>query len=191
VELAQTVGARTACRLLGASRATVNRHRSELTSRASVVQRQKSYRRFADLERQAILDAAHSERFLDQSVREIYATVLDTIGTLRRSRPVQCRWAEIERDDELAPAASSESRTNLSGREKSRARSSSQPVSVKRLYDIGPGNVVWKRGNRRTRVLWPALWRISAVRNVSMILRPPEFVNLRRDFGSVDIGSRL
>ncbi len=36
-----------------------------------------SHRRLTDLERQAILDTAHSERFADLSVREIYAALLD------------------------------------------------------------------------------------------------------------------
>jgi putative transposase len=36
-----------------------------------------SHRRFDDVERMAILDACHSERFCDKSVREIYATLLD------------------------------------------------------------------------------------------------------------------
>jgi len=34
-------------------------------------------RRLGDDERQAILDAAHSERFADLNAREIYATLLD------------------------------------------------------------------------------------------------------------------
>ena len=76
-ELAEMVGERPACRLLGASRATLQRHRAKsiLSSPASV--RGASHRRLTDVERQAILDAAHSERFIDQSVREIYATLLD------------------------------------------------------------------------------------------------------------------
>lgn len=36
-----------------------------------------SHRRLSESERRAILDAAHSERFCDKSVREIYATLLD------------------------------------------------------------------------------------------------------------------
>ncbi len=76
-ELARTVGDRMACRLLGASRATLNRHRAEPTFRAAAPPRVSLYRRLTDLERQAILDGTHSDRFMDQSVREIYATLLD------------------------------------------------------------------------------------------------------------------
>ncbi len=49
--------------------------RANLSSRG--VQGIVACRRLSEHERQAILDAAHSERFADFSVREIYATLLD------------------------------------------------------------------------------------------------------------------
>jgi putative transposase len=76
-DLAKTIGERAACLLFGASRATLNRHRAEPALRAPVSPRRPSYRRLTQFERQAILDAAHSERFRDQAAREIYATSLD------------------------------------------------------------------------------------------------------------------
>ena len=61
--------------MLGSSRATIARHRKPLIT---VVNRSRiSHRRLSESEQQAILDAAHSERFADLSVREIYATLLD------------------------------------------------------------------------------------------------------------------
>jgi putative transposase len=72
--LATMVGDRSACRLLGQSRATLHRHRKP---QATKTRQLRSIRRLSASERQAILDAAHSERFADLSVREIYATLLD------------------------------------------------------------------------------------------------------------------
>jgi len=69
------IGMRAACRLLGASRATMaRRKRLPHPKRAAV---RSSHRRFRHSERMAILAACHSERFCDKSVREIYATLLD------------------------------------------------------------------------------------------------------------------
>ena len=75
-ELAITIGERCACSTLGVSRATLRRFR---TPRAASPQSPKraSHRRLTDDECQAILDAAHSDRFTDLSAREIYATLLD------------------------------------------------------------------------------------------------------------------
>jgi putative transposase len=72
--LATMVGHRSACRLLGVPRATIYRHRQPPKTASC---RRRSIRRLSAAERQAILDAAHSERFADLSVREIYATLLD------------------------------------------------------------------------------------------------------------------
>jgi putative transposase len=61
--------------MLGASRATMARRKQLREEKARLAR--PSHRRLGDHERQAILDAAHSERFCDKSVREIYATLLD------------------------------------------------------------------------------------------------------------------
>ena len=89
-DLAAVVGERRACALLGVARATAQRRRHAMpASRTSHGQRG-SHRQLSAGERQAILDAAHSERFADLSVREIYATLLDegtylgSIATLYR-----------------------------------------------------------------------------------------------------------
>jgi len=88
IDLAGEIGKRAACRLIGAFRATLAR-RGKITTSAPVGAR-RSHRRLGEHERQAILDAAHSVRFADLSVREIYATLLDegvylgSIATLYR-----------------------------------------------------------------------------------------------------------
>lgn len=73
--LAEEIGERAACSVLGASRATMQRHRNGKPS--SPKARPPSHRRLNVAERQEMLDIAHSERFCDQSIREIYATLLD------------------------------------------------------------------------------------------------------------------
>ena len=74
-ELGHDIGRRAACRTLGISRATLDRHALPHTPR--VATSRWSHRRLNEAEQQAILDAAHSERFADLSVREFYATLLD------------------------------------------------------------------------------------------------------------------
>lgn len=74
-ELAQNIGERAACRYLGAARATMQRHEKSAISRPR--RSRVAPRRLGADERQAILDLAHSERFADLSVREIFATLLD------------------------------------------------------------------------------------------------------------------
>lgn len=66
---------RAACRMLGVSRATMARRKQRREEKARSVRT--SHRRLGEHERKAILDAAHSERFCDKSVREIYAILLD------------------------------------------------------------------------------------------------------------------
>jgi putative transposase len=75
-ELAEEVGERSACRLVGVARATTIRHRRPAIV-ASATRVRSSHRRFSEAERQAIRDVAHTRRFTDLSVREIYATLLD------------------------------------------------------------------------------------------------------------------
>jgi putative transposase len=86
--LAETVGTRAACRLLAIPRPTVYQHRKPAHEKSR--RTRTSPRRLSSAERQAILDAAHADRFADLSVREIYATLLDegvylgSISTLYR-----------------------------------------------------------------------------------------------------------
>ena len=64
-----------ACRLLGASRATL--HRSRTPRKLSPGRIRRSHRVIQENEYSTILERLHEERFIDLSVREIYATLLD------------------------------------------------------------------------------------------------------------------
>jgi putative transposase len=72
-ELAITIGTAPACRALGVARASFYRRGK---SAAAKVRRQ-SARALSDKERQDVLEVLHSERFMDQAPREVYATLLD------------------------------------------------------------------------------------------------------------------
>lgn len=74
-EVAATVGIAPACRALGMARSTLYRHRQPASE--GVVQTRKSYRALTEVERENVLSVLHSERFVDQSPAEIYATLLD------------------------------------------------------------------------------------------------------------------
>ena len=74
--LASRAGIAKACRSLGVSRATLYRHRKRIPSGVSQI-RLPSPRRLADEERGAVLEALHSERFVDKSPGEVFATLLD------------------------------------------------------------------------------------------------------------------
>lgn len=65
----------TACQALGVSRATLYRNTRPAPPRC-VAQRAPSPRRVSDAERAEILHAFHSAEFGDQSVMEVYATLL-------------------------------------------------------------------------------------------------------------------
>lgn len=71
----QKYGTRVACRLLGASRATLHRQRHRKPK--AVIAPRTSHRRLTDVERAMVLETMHQKRFTDLSVREIYATLLD------------------------------------------------------------------------------------------------------------------
>jgi putative transposase len=75
--LSAVIGMRGACATLRVSRSTVQRHLRPTSWEPAAVERRVSHRRLSEAERLAILEAAHSERFCDRSVREIYATLLD------------------------------------------------------------------------------------------------------------------
>jgi putative transposase len=72
--LAQEIGLAPACAALGVSRATLYRHRQPP---ATAAVRSKSPRSLSEHEQQAVLTQLNSERFMDCSVAEVYATLLD------------------------------------------------------------------------------------------------------------------
>jgi len=74
-QLASTVGVAPACRALEVPRASLYRHRCP--PKTSLPQCPAPARALSPTERQGVLDQLHGERFLDQSPREIYATLLD------------------------------------------------------------------------------------------------------------------
>ncbi len=65
-----------ACEVLGVSRATVRRHLAP-RMHGPRKPRTTSHRKFAQSEEQLVLDTLHSERFQDQSPRQVYAELLD------------------------------------------------------------------------------------------------------------------
>ena len=75
-ELAPIIGTRPACRALGASVATIYRRRCPLEPRAPKP-RPMPARSLTEPERQQVLDVLHSERIVDVSPEETWATLLD------------------------------------------------------------------------------------------------------------------
>jgi len=75
-ELTPIVGTRPACRALGAAPATIYRRRRPPTPRLSRP-RPTPLRALSETERQAVLAELHSERFVDASPAQVYATLLD------------------------------------------------------------------------------------------------------------------
>jgi putative transposase len=75
-ELTPIIGTRPACRALGASPATVYRRRNPPPPRPSRP-RPAPDRALSGPERDAVLEVLHSERFVDVSPEETYATLLD------------------------------------------------------------------------------------------------------------------
>ena len=75
-ELAPLVGTRPACRVLGASVATVYRRRRPPQPRPPLPRRTPA-RALSEGEREAVLALLHSERFVDCSPAQVYATLLD------------------------------------------------------------------------------------------------------------------
>ena len=75
-ELTPLVGTRPACRALGAAPATVYRRRRPPAPRPRR-RRPVPARALSEQERQAVLELLHSERFVDCSPAQIYATLLD------------------------------------------------------------------------------------------------------------------
>ena len=75
-ELAPLVGTRPACRALGAAPATIYRRRNPPAPRPRRP-RPAPARTLSQAERLAVLEVLHSERFVDSSPGEVYATLLD------------------------------------------------------------------------------------------------------------------
>ena len=75
-ELAPIVGTRPACRALGAAPATIYRRRRPPTLRPSR-QRSTPTRALSEAEREAVLAELHSDRFVDCSPAQVWATLLD------------------------------------------------------------------------------------------------------------------
>lgn len=75
-ELTPVVGTRPACRALGAAPATIYRARNAPPPRP-LAPRQPPDRALSDAEREAVLAELHSERFVDCSPAQVWATLLD------------------------------------------------------------------------------------------------------------------
>ena len=75
-ELTPIVGTRPACRALGAAHATIYRRRRPPTPRP-VRPRPVPARALTEAERRAVLELLHSERFVDCSPAQVWATLLD------------------------------------------------------------------------------------------------------------------
>jgi putative transposase len=108
-ELTPIIGTRPACRALGAAPATIYRRRRPPEPR-SPRPRPAPARALSEPERQAVLAELHSERFVDSSPEEVYATLLDE-GTYLASTRTMYRLLEAkhggvrERRDQLTHPA--------------------------------------------------------------------------------------
>jgi putative transposase len=108
-ELAPVIGTRPACRALGASLATIYRRRRPPEPRPPRP-RPTPARALSEPERERVLEVLHSERFVDVSPEETYATLLDE-GTYLCSTRTMYRLLEAqhgavrERRDQLTHPA--------------------------------------------------------------------------------------
>ena len=108
-ELTPLVGTRPACRALGAAPATIYRRRRPTTPRPRRP-RPRPARALSDAEREAILAELHSERFLDSSPAQVWATLLDEGTYLASERTMYrllaaCHGGVRERRDQLTHPA--------------------------------------------------------------------------------------
>lgn len=74
-QLSPTVGVTAVCEALGLSRATFYRRRHPHSPEKK--SRPQSYRALSETEKQKVLETLNSQRFMDQSPVEVYATLLD------------------------------------------------------------------------------------------------------------------
>ena len=107
-ELTPLVGTYPACRALGAAPATIYRRRRPPEPRPRTP-RPKPARALSDPERDAVLEALHSERFVDASPAQVWATLLDEGRYLASERTMYRILAEQgesrERRDQLVHPA--------------------------------------------------------------------------------------
>jgi putative transposase len=97
------------CQSIGIARASLYRHRQPARSAVSMSDPRPSPRALVPAERQAILDALHSERFVDQSPAEVHATLLEEqtyLGSVRTMYRVLAAANEVRerRDQARHPA---------------------------------------------------------------------------------------
>jgi putative transposase len=108
-ELTPIVGTRPACRALGAAPATIYRRRRPPEPRPCRP-RPVPARALSEAEREAVLEVLHSQRFVDSSPAQVYATLLDE-GRYLASERTMYRLLEAhhggvrERRDQLAHPA--------------------------------------------------------------------------------------
>ena len=105
-ELTPLVGTRPACRALGASSATIYRRRRPPEPRPRRP-RPTPARALSEHEREAVLDLLHSERFVDCSPTQVWATLLDEGRYLASERTMYrlleaCHGGVRERRDQLS-----------------------------------------------------------------------------------------
>ena len=134
--LAALVGMRQACAAIGIARATMQR-RVKPRLRTVAKSRARSERALTDEERAAILAVAHTERFADYSVREIYAKLLDE-GTYLGSISTMYR---VLRD---------------AGETRERRRLATHPAAIKPELAATAPNQVWSWDI--TKLLGPQKW---------------------------------
>lgn len=103
-ELTPLIGTRPACRALGAAPATIYRRRRPPAPKPRVP-RSKPERALSAAEREAVLQELHSERFVDRSPAQVWATLLDEGRYLCSERTMYRLLAERdevrERRDQL------------------------------------------------------------------------------------------
>jgi putative transposase len=107
-ELTPVVGTRPACAALGVAPATIYRRRRPPETKASKP-RPKPARALSEPERDAVLEVLHSERFVDSSPAQVWATLLDEGRYLCSERTMYRLLADCgevrERRDQLAHPA--------------------------------------------------------------------------------------
>jgi putative transposase len=98
-QLAPRLGVAPVCAGLGVSRASYYRkHKSQPSSQLIPNLKPKHPRSLSDAERQQVLALLHSDRFVDQSPQEVYATLLDEgifLCSIRTMYRILAQYAEV------------------------------------------------------------------------------------------------
>jgi len=98
-QLAPTIGVAPVCAGLGVSRASYYRQqKSKQAPKPKPKLKPKLARALIDEERQQVLEVLHSERFLDQSPQEVYATLVDEgifLSSIRTMYRILADHAEV------------------------------------------------------------------------------------------------